>query len=197
MTQTFFKATRPDGTSFHDATTMWEVGRVTRLPARETPGDRLCGRGVLHAATVETETLAGGSWPCRLFTVEPVGDLVVSAAHPRKVGCHAWKVTGELEPWRVFGPQGRLVVRLVDQAGSLTLKQAQRIDAARDAAWSATRSAAWSAALDAAWDAAWAAARDAAWAAADALKTTTEKLQGSAADLVRRMCELGAEGGAR
>ena len=41
----------------------------------------------------------------------------------------------------------------------------------------------------AAWAAAWAAAGDAAWAAAgDALKPTTERLQLSAQNLVRRMC---------
>ena len=54
------------------------------------------------------------------------------------------------------------------------------------------------AAGDAAWDAAWAAAGDAAWAAAwaaawDALKPTTERLQASALDLVRRMIDVHAE----
>jgi hypothetical protein len=68
-------------------------------------------------------------------------------------------------------------------------------DAARDAAWAAARAAAWAAARAAAWDAAWAAAwaaaRAAAWDAAwAALKPTTKHLQASAADLVRRMCEI-------
>jgi hypothetical protein len=80
-------------------------------------------------------------------------------------------------------------------------------DAAWDAAWNAAgaaaRDAAWAAAWTAARDAAWAAARDAAraaagdaaWAAAwnaarDALKPIICKLQESAADLVKRMCEM-------
>jgi hypothetical protein len=68
-------------------------------------------------------------------------------------------------------------------------------DAARNAAWAAgdaARNAAWAAAGDAAWDAAWAAraARAAAW---DALKATTEWLQQSAVDLVRRMAATTAE----
>ncbi len=54
------------------------------------------------------------------------------------------------------------------------------------AAWAA----AWDAALDAARDAARAAARAAAW---DALAPTVARLQDSAADLVRRMCEVKAE----
>ena len=87
-------------------------------------------------------------------------------------------------------------------------------DAARDAAWDAAwgaagdaaRAAARDAARDAAWGAAWGAARDAARAAAwgaawgaaraaagDALKPTTEWLQLSAVDLVKRMCALSDE----
>jgi hypothetical protein len=64
-------------------------------------------------------------------------------------------------------------------------------DAARAAARAAAWAAAWDAARDAAWDAARAAARAAAWDAAwDALAPTVARLQDSAADLVRRMCEV-------
>ena len=70
--------------------------------------------------------------------------------------------------------------------------------AARDAAWGAASTAARDAAGDAARDAAWDAARDAAGdaargAAGDALKPTTEWLQLSAVDLVKRMCALSDE----
>src|SRR6266542_3383957 len=78
------------------------------------------------------------------------------------------------------------------------------------AAWAAARAAAWAAACDAACSAASAAASDAARAAAcnaacdvawdaaldvarDALKPTTITLQESAADLVKRMCEVRSE----
>ncbi len=76
-------------------------------------------------------------------------------------------------------------------------------DAARAAAWDAAGAAAWDAARAAAWAAAWAAAGDAAWAAAGdaardaagaALAPTVAQLEISAADLVRRMVALGAEG---
>jgi hypothetical protein len=65
-------------------------------------------------------------------------------------------------------------------------------DAALDAARAAALAAALDAALDAAWDAALAAGRDAGRdAARDALSPTTATLQVSAADLLRRMCEVG------
>jgi hypothetical protein len=71
--------------------------------------------------------------------------------------------------------------------------------AAWDAARAAARAAAWDAARDAArdaaWAAVWAAARAAAWdaawdAAGAALAPTVARLQDSAVDLVKRMCEI-------
>ena len=63
--------------------------------------------------------------------------------------------------------------------------------AAGAAAWDAAGDAARDATRDAAWDAAWAAAGAATGVAArDALRPTTIALQGSAADLVRRMCAM-------
>jgi len=68
-----------------------------------------------------------------------------------------------------------------------------RVTAAWAAAWDAAGAAARDAAWDAAWDAAGAAAGAAAWAAAwDALKPTTQKLQGSALDLIDRMIAEGS-----
>lgn len=84
---TFYKATRTDGTSFYDQKTRWVVGETTSLP--EGTGGRLCGPGVLHAATVPTETLVGGSWPCRLYEVEgaPLGLDYSGHAHKRGFSC--------------------------------------------------------------------------------------------------------------
>jgi len=96
---------------------------------------------------------------------------------------------------------------IADMAGAAAT--GVNVRAARDAAGDAAWAAAGDAAGDAAWDAAGAAARDAAWAAAGAaagdaawdaawaaakaaLKPTTEWLQASALDLVRRMIDAGA-----
>jgi hypothetical protein len=136
---TYYKAVRVDGTSFYDGKTRWRVGRITRLDGQ--PGSKLCDAGVLHASTEPGEALVGGSWPCRLFAVEPRGPLVVDDAHPHKVGCGAWKVVEELPAWQALGPNGEAVVALIDRAGRL---------AARFAAWDAARAAARAAARDAA-----------------------------------------------
>ena len=158
---TYYKATRPDGTSFQDGKTTWTVGETTELPEAER-GSVLCNAGVLHASTEPGESLVGGSWPCRLFEVEPIGELITDDEHPYKVGAHAWRVVREIEAWRALGPNGQEVVALIERALRMTGEEAERLAAA----WDAARDAAWDA-WDAAWDAARSAARDAAWDAAE------------------------------
>ena len=74
-----------------------------------------------------------------------------------------WKFE-EVGPAIRFEQQGPHVVALIARARVLTAGEAERLAAARAAAWAAARDAAWAAA----WAAARAAARDAAWAAAAA-----------------------------
>ena len=142
---TYYKATRPDGTSFHDAKTRWAVGETVELP-KSKRRRTLCRAGVLHASTEPGESLAGGSWPCRLFEVEPVGELITDEHHPYKVGAHAWRVIREIEAWRALGPNGQAVVALIDRASRITPEEAKRIDEA----WEAAREAAWEGAREAA-----------------------------------------------
>ena len=179
---TYYKATRPDGTSFYDRTTRWKVGRIVRHPA---PGLSLglCSAGVLHISDAPGETLTGGLWPCRLFEVEPRGELVSDGSH--KHGCAVVKVVRELPAWQALGPNGEAVAAVIERCRALTLNEIQKLqklyaaweparyavwdawNAARDAAWGAAWNAAWGAAREAAWnavwEAAWNAACDAAW----------------------------------
>ena len=157
----YYKATRPDGTSFADGETRWVVGEVTSL-AEDERRTTLCKAGVLHASKEPGESLVGGSWPCRLFEVEPVGKVITSPSHPHKVGAHEWRVIRELPAWMALGPNGEAVADLIESVRRLTADEISRLAAAWEAAWDA----AWAAARDAAWDAAWEAARDAAWEAA-------------------------------
>ena len=182
---THYKATDPNGNSFGAPEVTWRVGRITRdaLPA----GTTLCRKGLLHAATVETEALASHveidiRRGYRLFAVEPRGPVVADDTHPHKVGCRAWKVTAELPAWQALGPQGRQVLEIIERAGRLTGDEAVRLiaagyaagyaarDAARDAAgyatWGAAGYAAWYAAGGATWGAAWCAGGGATWGAA-------------------------------
>ena len=175
----YYKATRPDGTDFYTGTVDYAAALASGVPVEASPGPPggFPGPGWLHLATVPTACV-GMSWPCRLFEVEPVGDVHHDEDHPHKVGCREVRVRRELPAHEAFGPQGESVVALIERARRLTLREVVRLaaarDAVRDAVWAAAwdaardaaRGAAWDAARDAAWDAARAAARGAAWAAA-------------------------------
>ena len=154
---TYYKATRPDGKSFHDGTTAWATGETVKIEMENRRAD-LCGVGILHASTEPGESLVGGSWPCRLFEVE--GEPVAQEDH--KFGFHELTVIRELPAWQALGPNGEAVAALIERAATITPEQAERLRAAWNAAWNA----AWYAAADAAADAARYAARHAAWNAA-------------------------------
>ena len=154
----YYKATRPDGTDFYTGTIDYGAalasGDTIRLDSDET---EFPGPGWLHLATVPTACV-GMSWPCRLFEVEPVGDVHHDEDHPHKIGCREVRVLRELPAHEAFGPQGEQVAALIERARCLTAAEIKRLHAA----WYAARAAARAAARDAAWDAAWYAARNAA-----------------------------------
>jgi hypothetical protein len=154
----YYKATRPDATSFYDGKTKWRVGRVVRHSAPDLSLG-LCSVGVLHFSDVSGEVLMGGSWPCRLFEVEPRGPVIGPKDH--KYGTTALKVVAEFPAWQALGPNGEEVAALIDRARMLTKEEIKRLYAAEYAAWGAAEYAAWYAAAYAAKYAAWAAAWDA------------------------------------
>jgi len=154
----YYKATRPDATSFYDGKTKWRVGRVVRHSAPDLSLG-LCSVGVLHFSDVSGEVLMGGSWPCRLFEVEPRGPVIGPEDH--KYGTTALEVVAEFPAWQALGPNGEEVAALIDRARMLTKEEIKRLYAAEYAAWGAAEYAAWYAAAYAAKYAAWAAAWDA------------------------------------
>ncbi len=173
---TYYKATRPDGTDFYSGTIDYAAALASGDVITHPVGDITQGaESYLSVATVATDC-TGMHWPCRLFVVEPVGDVKHPASSdlPNKAACAAVRVVAELPAHEALGPQGEHIAALVTRCRALTLDELNRLsaarDAARDAAWDAARGAAWGAAWDAArdaaWDAAWDAARDAAWDAA-------------------------------
>jgi hypothetical protein len=137
-TLTFYKATRPDGTSFYDGTTKWQVGRIVRHPAPDLSLG-LCSAGVLHISDAPDETLVGGSWPCRLFEVEPRGDMIGPEEH--KYGCTKVKVVRELPAWQALGPNGEAVAALIERCKTLTYDEAAWIAVAKTASMAAYRAA--------------------------------------------------------
>jgi hypothetical protein len=116
------------------------------------------------------ETLIGGSWPCRLFRVEPVGDVATSDEYAHKRCVLAARVVEEAPAHLALGPMGVHVAALIARAKTLTDAEARNLgapwSAAGYAAWSAAGSAAGYAARYAAESAARYAAESAAWSAA-------------------------------
>jgi hypothetical protein len=169
---TLYKAVRPDGTSFRDAKTAWAVGETTTHPAstKMIPNDA----STYLSASSEPADCTGFEWPCRLFEVEPVGEVLDGLDYPNKRAALAFRVVRELPAHEAFGPNGAAVAAFVERCKKLTPDEARKLDAAGDAAlyaaWYAARGAAWYAAWDAAGDAAlyaaWYAARGAAGDAA-------------------------------
>ena len=174
MTTTYYKAVRPDGTSFHDPDFRWvpEFGPVKGVVVTHPAPHDEDPSGWLSVATVPTDC-TGMRWPCRLLTVEPVEGHLVTApldALPHKRAASAWRVVGELPATDALGPQGVEVAAIIERASRLTPDEIARL---RAAAWAAARGAAKVAAWDAAWAAARVAAKVAAWAAAwDAIFAT-------------------------
>ena len=172
----YYKAIRPDGSSFHDPAFRWlrrdgkpYVRAVTHPGASGNHSTATLGTDATHYLSVSTSPAdcTGMRWPCRLLAVEPVGEVWTPHLGdlPNKRAALAWRVVGELPAHEAFGPNGEAVVALIDRASRLTRQEAEGLAAARVAAWVAATTGAWDAAWAAAWAAA-AAARAAAWDAA-------------------------------
>ena len=188
MNRNYSKAVRPDGTDFYTGTVHWlpadgapipEGGWLVEHPHPGEVGNRYAV-GYLSASSVETDC-TGFLWPARLLSVEPVGDVWTPHPEvlPHKRAAIRWRVIRELPAWRLFGPQGREVAALIEQAEHLTSTQMDdltaarwaALDAARHAALVAARDAALAAALNASLNASRVAALDAArYAALDAAR---------------------------
>ena len=153
MTETYFKAVRPDGTDFHTGTVRWlpPVGEslpddglvVTHPTAREksTGG----AADYLSVATAATDC-TGMMWPCRLARVERTSAAVWTPNAyrlPHKRASWRWRVVEELDPTLALGPQGAEVAAIIDRASRLTREEAKALDDA----WNPN--AAWGAACDA------------------------------------------------
>jgi len=168
---TFFKAVRPDGTDFHTGTIHWLPADGEPIPEggwlveHPNPGDVGIWDAAFYLSVSAVETdCKGFSWPARLLSVEPVGDVWTPhpGSFPRVRAAHAWRVIEELPAWQALGPQGREIETLLGQIESLTEDQTLEISATLDATLDAAQYAALDAALDVALDATLGAARRAA-----------------------------------
>ena len=159
----FWKATRPDGTDFYTGAVDYAGALESGEPLPELAGGAFPGAGWYHAG-VHPTSCAGMQWPCRLFIVEPVGEVMWDGVPRVKVGARSLRVVEERPAHEALGPQGERIAALIGRAGRLTMDEARRLAAAWDAAGYAAWDAAWAAARDAAGDAAGYAAWASAWA---------------------------------
>lgn len=99
----YYKATTPEGTSFYDETTKWDVGKVISVPVKETK--QLLPSDLPHTIDDPGETLSKCDWPCGLFIVD--GQSVFREGHQH--GFFELKVIEEIEAWRSLGENGKEV----------------------------------------------------------------------------------------
>lgn len=115
MTDVFYKATQPDGTSFHDPDIKYVVGK--RVRPKPFDGDRrLCGAGVLHASRRPEDAASYAKYPFSLFKVEGTP----FAEQSDKAGFRQLRVLEKIPSWEAFGPQGEQVLAALDRMGTLT-----------------------------------------------------------------------------
>ena len=166
---TYYKAVRPNGTSFHNGIFRWlsESGPVEGHTVTH-PTARAIGEyasSYLSVSVTPTDC-TGMEWPCRLLEVEPVDGYEVTAPHPAtmpsKRASVAWRIVRELTATDALGPQGVQVAALIERVGRLTAADDMRLYDAWCAAMYTEGKAAWDAAIDAERSAAWVAVRDAA-----------------------------------
>lgn len=160
----YYKAVRPDGTSFFDPSFRWlrKDGKPYKHPIMHPDFSLRGPEHYLSAATVPTDCTAM-RWPCRLLTVEPFGEVFHPSPqqkYPNKRVAGGWRVTGELPATDALGPQGPAVAAIIDRAEGLTTRefetfycdvpewsseyyslQSLAIDSNREAAWMAMISA--------------------------------------------------------
>ena len=169
----YYKAVRPNGTSFHNGIFRWlpESGPVEGHTVTH-PTASYVGRYASQylSVSVSPTDCTGMEWPCRLFEVEPVDGHEVTVPHPatmpNKRAAVAWRIVRELPATDALGPQGAQVAALIKRVGRLTDADDMRLYDAWCAAMYTEGKAAWDAAragaLDVARSAAWVAVRDAA-----------------------------------
>ena len=138
---TYFKAVRPDGTSFHDPKFRWVpvAGPVEGIIVTHPHPHDDDPSGWLSVATAPTDC-TGMEWPCRLLEVEPVEGHPVTAplaGLPNKRAASAWQVVGELPATDALGPQGAEVAAIIERASRMTHAEAVDLDAVWTAAWDA------------------------------------------------------------
>lgn len=195
MSETYWKAVRPDGTDFWTGTVRWLPKTPLKRPHTVRHPSSTCAVREDHSTSLAVSTdptnLPGALWPMRLCRVEQVEDIIITDAYKRQ--SVAWRVVEEVDPSIRFGPQGPHVAALIARAREITGDEVEKFNAARDAARESARDAASKAASKAAGvagrESAWIAASESAWVAASkaARVTASDAVWGAVWDAARAL----------
>lgn len=129
----YYKAVRPDGSSFFDPKFKWIPKRGT-IPAegievkhQTSTQVRQTAASYLSASTAPTDC-TGMEWPCRLLRIEHITGtpLPVVPSYiilPNKVASTSWRVVEELPANQVFGSNGEAVVEFLEYITKATSKE--------------------------------------------------------------------------
>ena len=192
MSETYWKAVRPDGTDFWTGTVRWLPKTPLKRPHTVRHPSSTCAVKGDHSTSLAVSTdptnLPGALWPMRLCRVEQVEDIIITDAYKRQ--SVAWRVVEEVDPSIRFGPQGPHVAALIARAREITGDEVEKFNAARESA----RESAWVAASKAAGvaggrESAWIAASESAWVAASesARVTASDAAWGAVWDAARAL----------
>ena len=207
MSETYWKAVRPDGTDFWTGTVRWLPKTPLKRPHTVRHPSSTCAVREDHSTSLAVSTdptnLPGALWPMRLCRVEQVEDIIITDAYKRQ--SVAWRVVEEVDPSIRFGPQGPHVAALIARAREITGDEVEKFNAAResardavresarDAVWDAVRESACFAASNAAGvdgrESAWIGASESAWVAASkaARVTGSDAVWGAVWDAARAL----------
>lgn len=195
MSETYWKAVRPDGTDFWTGTVRWLPKTPLKRPHTVRHPSSTCAVREDHSTSLAVSTdptnLPGALWPMRLCRVEQVEDIIITDAYERQ--SVAWRVVEEVDPSIRFGPQGPHVAALIARAREITGDEVEKFNAARESARDAVRESARDAASKAAGvdgrESAWIAASESAWVAASkaARVTASDAVWGAVWDAARAL----------
>ena len=207
MSETYWKAVRPDGTDFWTGTVRWLPKTPLKRPHTVRHPSSTCAVREDHSTSLAVSTdptnLPGALWPMRLCRVEQVEDIIITDAYKRQ--SVAWRVVEEVDPSIRFGPQGPHVAALIARAREITGDEVEKFNVARESARDAARKSAWDAAWKAAGvaaskaaskaagvagrESAWIAASESAWVAASkaARVTASDAVWGAVWDAARAL----------
>ena len=132
MSETYWKAVRPDGTDFWTGTVRWLPKTPLKRPHTVRHPSSTCAVREDHSTSLAVSTdptnLTGALWPMRLCRVEQVEDIIITDAYERQ--SVAWRVVEEVDPSIRFGPQGPHVAALIARAGVITGDEVEKFNAA-------------------------------------------------------------------